>query len=158
MAFLISPSPDSTAQCPLPISVSLENKWRWDAYRGMTEHHIFKFRQEIPETRPRGHFRVSPSFCSTTCPAQPKAAVGNCTHFLCAFNDPSDFLEEDHPDCTCIHSLIMGTDASNRLAGKNRVRGSLGRGTQEKGWGALGRRRREETAGSSHHTYFDVLE
>lgn len=53
ITFLISPSSDSTTRCPLPIEVTVENKWRWDPYDGMTEHHIFKFRQEIPEDRPR---------------------------------------------------------------------------------------------------------
>ncbi|KAG6364173.1 hypothetical protein INS49_005771 [Diaporthe citri] len=52
--FLLSPNPDTAAnRCPLPIRITEENKWRWHAYDGMVEHHIFMFRHEIPRRRPR---------------------------------------------------------------------------------------------------------
>lgn len=36
-----------------------ENKWRWHAYEGMVDYHIFKFRHEIPLKRPRDHCVIS---------------------------------------------------------------------------------------------------
>lgn len=50
--FLVSRSPDP-ARCPLPIEVTIENKWRWDPYSGVAEFHIYKYRQEIPDKPPR---------------------------------------------------------------------------------------------------------
>lgn len=100
LEFLISPSPDSTTQCPLPIKVTIENKWRWNSYNGMTEHHIFKFRQEIPETRPRASCKVR---CSTSwnppgpsLPPPPKkkrdskSTVGIPTSYPSCSHDPAN--------------------------------------------------------------------
>lgn len=54
MDFLLSPNLDTDAnRCPLPIRITEENKWRWHAYDGMVDYHIFKFRHEIPRVRPR---------------------------------------------------------------------------------------------------------
>lgn len=61
---LVSKSPDP-ALCPLPIEITLENKWRWEVYRGMAEYHIYKYRQEIP--KPRRHTRCDASRCSSLC-------------------------------------------------------------------------------------------
>ncbi|KAH8782652.1 hypothetical protein F5883DRAFT_130470 [Diaporthe sp. PMI_573] len=47
IGFLLSPEPD-LACSPLPISISKENRWRWNAYDALTEHHIFKNPYEIP--------------------------------------------------------------------------------------------------------------
>lgn len=40
VAFLISPSPDLTVQCPLPIEITMESKWRWRTYAAMTQHQV----------------------------------------------------------------------------------------------------------------------
>ncbi|KAG6368778.1 hypothetical protein INS49_002992 [Diaporthe citri] len=49
----LSESPDYD-RCPLPIEVTSENKWRWDAYDARTKYHIFKHRHDIPNgPRPR---------------------------------------------------------------------------------------------------------
>ncbi|KAH8768345.1 hypothetical protein F5883DRAFT_554419, partial [Diaporthe sp. PMI_573] len=49
VAFLLSPTSDTDpSRCPLPIRITRENKWRWHAYDGMVDYHIFKFRHEIP--------------------------------------------------------------------------------------------------------------
>lgn len=62
--FLLSPSPSpqiDTSLCPLPIRITLENKWRWHDYRGKADHHIFKFRHEIPREPPfRDHCVINP--------------------------------------------------------------------------------------------------
>lgn len=40
--------------CPLPIKITPENRWRWDPYDAMTRYHIFKHRHDIPSgPRPR---------------------------------------------------------------------------------------------------------
>lgn len=57
--FLLSLDPN-TARCPLPINITEENRWRWHAYEGMADHHIFKYRHEIPQRRPRDHCSVTP--------------------------------------------------------------------------------------------------
>lgn len=54
MVFLSSPNPDP-GTAPLPMRITQENKWRWHAYDGMVDYHIFKFRHEIPLERPRDH-------------------------------------------------------------------------------------------------------
>lgn len=54
MDFLLSPNPDPN-RCPLPMRITEENKWRWHAYDGMVDHHIFKFRHEVPLVRHRDH-------------------------------------------------------------------------------------------------------
>lgn len=36
--------------------ITEENRWRWHGYDGMVDHHIYKFRHEIPRwPRPRDH-------------------------------------------------------------------------------------------------------
>lgn len=63
--FLLSPSSSpQTAPprpCSLPISITQDNKWRWHAYDGMVDHHIFKFRHEIPRVRYRDHCVIKPT-------------------------------------------------------------------------------------------------
>lgn len=55
IAFLLSPAPDHE-HCPLPIRMTPENRWRWDAYDAMTKYNIFRNRHEIPR-RSRGRPR-----------------------------------------------------------------------------------------------------
>lgn len=62
VAFLLSPTADTDlSNHPLPIRITGENKWRWHAYYGMIDYHIFKFRHEIPNypRRRRDHCVVS---------------------------------------------------------------------------------------------------
>lgn len=35
---------------PLLTDITTENKWCWDTY--LADYHIYKYRQEIPKTRP----------------------------------------------------------------------------------------------------------
>ena len=61
VSFLLSPTSDTDpSRCPLPIRITRENKWRWHAYDGMVDYHIFKFRHEIPKgARRRDHCVIS---------------------------------------------------------------------------------------------------
>ncbi|KAG8159655.1 hypothetical protein KVR01_010292 [Diaporthe batatas] len=43
--FLLSPDPDGT-QAPLPIAITLANRWRWEPYEAMATYHIFRDRYE----------------------------------------------------------------------------------------------------------------
>ncbi|KUI56201.1 hypothetical protein VP1G_10845 [Cytospora mali] len=61
--YLLSPNvPAMSSRCPLPIKISMENKWRWHPYTGMADYHIFKYRHEIPQIRPRDHCVITPDF------------------------------------------------------------------------------------------------
>jgi hypothetical protein len=53
IGFLLAESP-VYENCPLPIEITSENKWRWDPYDASTRYHIFKHRHDIPSgPRPR---------------------------------------------------------------------------------------------------------
>lgn len=61
--FLLSSEPD-LASCPLPITISKDNRWRWRPYEAMTEYNFFKYPCEVPtqdrdwylDHRPRSSF------------------------------------------------------------------------------------------------------
>ncbi|KAI1656698.1 hypothetical protein F4813DRAFT_397277 [Daldinia decipiens] len=48
--FLLSPTADPS-RCPLPITCTADNKWRWEPYEAMAYYHIFRDRYErkLPE-------------------------------------------------------------------------------------------------------------
>lgn len=45
VTFLLSQNPETT-QAPLPITITLANRWRWDPYEAMATYHIFRDRYE----------------------------------------------------------------------------------------------------------------
>lgn len=63
VAFLLSPTVDTDpSHYPFPIYITEDNKWRWDAYEGMAEYNIFKFRHEIRDP-PRRSLRRHHAKC-----------------------------------------------------------------------------------------------
>lgn len=45
MDFLLNPD---SKDCPLPITITAENKWRWNASSGRVIYNIFKYPSEVP--------------------------------------------------------------------------------------------------------------
>lgn len=59
---LMSPEePSEDTAKILPIEITSENRWRWHHYRGMVEHHIYKYSHEIPGPEGLARQRYHPS-------------------------------------------------------------------------------------------------
>lgn len=54
---------------PLPIRINLDNKWRWDVYRGMRHYNIYKFPEDIPSINPQRE-TAAPIYCPKDWPEQ----------------------------------------------------------------------------------------